>query len=50
MGENAAKRVNKCKDFVFNEIDAFNLEAKYKPRAKKEKFVDNSPLLFEVQA
>lgn len=42
MNERAAKRVNKCKDFVFNEIDAFNLEAKYKPRARKEKPVDNS--------
>lgn len=48
MNERAAKCMNKCKDFVFNEIDAFNIEAKYKPRAKKEKLVDNSPLLFEV--
>lgn len=41
-------RPNKCKDFVFNEIDAlgFDLEKKYKPRGEKQ--VDNSPLLFDM--
>lgn len=24
-----ARRVNKCKDFIFNEIDVFDLERKY---------------------
>lgn len=44
MSESSAKRTNSCKDFLFNEMDAFNLEAKYKPRAKK--VVDDSPSLF----
>ena len=34
----SAKRINKCKDFVFCEIDAFNNESgKYKPRTSKPK-------------
>lgn len=37
MCEEKAKRVNHCKEFVFNEIDVFDLEKRYKPRkAKKE--------------
>lgn len=31
------KRINNCKDFDFNEIDAFDLERTYKPREFKEK-------------
>lgn len=48
MSENTAKKMNNCKDFAFNEMDAFNPETKYKPRAKKEKLIDNSPRLFKV--
>lgn len=31
-----AKRPNKCKKFVFNEIDAFGTEHIYQPRQPKE--------------
>lgn len=34
------KRVNHCKDFEFNSIDALNPNNEYKPREKKkEKFI-----------
>ncbi len=36
MSEAAAKRVNKCKDFEFNETDAFNPDHTYKERKEKE--------------
>lgn len=37
MSSNSAKTVNHCKEFVFNPIDAFNIEnGRYKPREKKE--------------
>lgn len=36
MRESTAKSVNHCKDFDFNEIDAFGETKGYKPRAKKE--------------
>lgn len=45
MLEQSAKTVNHCKHFVFNEIDVFDLDKKYKPRAEKP--VDNSPTLFD---
>lgn len=45
MLESSAKSVNHCKHFVFNEIDVFDLDKKYKPRAAK--LVDNSPTLFD---
>lgn len=45
MSESSAKTVNHCKHFVFNEIDVFDLDKKYKPRAEKP--VDNSPTLFD---
>ena len=45
MSESSAKNVNHCKHFVFNEIDVFDLDKKYKPRAEKP--VDNSPTLFD---
>ena len=36
MSSNTAKTINHCKEFVFNPIDAFNVEkGKYKPREKK---------------
>ncbi|MDE6705073.1 MAG: hypothetical protein K2J81_04120 [Treponemataceae bacterium] len=47
MSESSAKRVNRCKDFLFNEINAFNIEVKYKPRA--EKVADASPSLFGAE-
>lgn len=37
MSEEKAKRVNRCKEFVFNEIDVFDLEKRYKPRKTKMK-------------
>ena len=50
MSSNSAKAVNHCKEFVFNPIDAFNIESgRYKPREKKEK-IDNGQLeLFEEE-
>lgn len=36
LSESTCKKVNKCKYFIFNEMDAFNLEKTYKPRVKKE--------------
>ena len=39
MSSNTAKTINHCKEFIFNPIDAFNVEnGRYKPREKK---VDN---------
>lgn len=50
MSSNSCKTENHCKDFVFNEIDAFNFEHKYKPIQKKEK-IDNGQLeLFDDSA
>lgn len=44
MSSNSAKTVNHCKEFVFNEIDAFNIESgRYKPREKKQR-IDNGQL------
>ena len=31
-----ARRVNNCKDFVFNELDVFDIEHKYKPVESKK--------------
>lgn len=36
MSEQKAKCVNKCKNFTLNELDVFNIEHKYTPRAKKK--------------
>lgn len=30
-----ASKINKCKDFEFNEIDVFNFEKIYQPRKEK---------------
>lgn len=45
MSEESAKRVNQCKDFEFNPIDAFNIDKTYKPREKKETKVEQINLL-----
>ena len=49
MSESSAKRVNTCKRFEFNEIDALggDLKKKYRPRVRKEKVADTSPTLFD---
>lgn len=36
MSEERAKRTNKCKDFVLNEMDVFNPEQTYKERKPKK--------------
>ena len=36
MSEKKAKQVNKCKDFIFNEIDVITLNKTYKPREAKQ--------------
>lgn len=36
LSESTCKKVNKCKYFIFNEIDAFDPEKTYKPQVKKE--------------
>ena len=49
MSSNSCKTENHCKEFVFNEIDAFNFEHKDKPMQKREK-IDNGQLeLFEEE-
>ena len=51
MSEASAKRVNHCKDFIFNKIDALgcDLDKKYKPREKIVK-IDNGQLeLFQEE-
>lgn len=45
MAEERAKRVNKCKDFEFNEIDVFNPDHTYKERKTKDK--NNRITLFD---
>lgn len=37
LSDSYCKRVNKCKYFEFNEIDAFDLEKVYHPKSEKEK-------------
>lgn len=46
VSDAAAKTVNHCKDFVFNPIDAFDLEKRYRPRQKKEKQCSGQMELF----
>ena len=42
-----ARRANKCKNFVFNPIDVFDLERKYKPREKKSTIADGKLSIFD---
>lgn len=35
MSSNSCKTENHCKEFEYNEIDAFNFEHKYKPIQKR---------------
>lgn len=35
LSESTCKKINKCKNFIFNEMDAFDPEKTYKPQAKK---------------
>lgn len=43
-----ARRANKCKRFVFNPIDVFDLERKYQPReCQQAKVADGQLLIFE---
>ena len=37
LAETSTKRVNNCKSFDFNPIDAYDLTQYYKPREKKQK-------------
>jgi hypothetical protein len=47
MSENTAKTVNRCKDFIFNEIDVFgDLDKRYKPREPVMKQCDGQMDLF----
>ena len=51
MSESAAKRVNACKDFEFNEIDVFymgDMTKTYKPRIKKVDECKERQLRIEV--
>ena len=47
MSEEQAKKVNNCKEFVFNEIDVFDPNHKYKPRDNKEKNYEQLSLFEE---
>lgn len=45
-----ARRVNKCKNFVFNPIDVFDLERKYQPReCQQSKVADGQMTMFTEQ-
>lgn len=44
MNIEAAKRLNKCPYFAFNERDVFNLEKIYKPKKRKKKLVEKVKL------
>lgn len=44
MNIEAAKRLNKCPYFAFNERDVFNLNHKYKPKKRKKKLVEKVKL------
>lgn len=46
MAENTAKALNHCKNFEFNEIDAFFETDGYKPR--KQKQCDDNQLKIEI--
>ena len=49
LSKASARRTNTCKHFSFNEIDAFDLDKKYKPRAKAEKEeIKDEPSLFDL--
>lgn len=49
LSKASARRTNTCKHFLFNEIDAFDLDKKYKPRAKAEKEeIKDEPSLFDL--
>lgn len=37
MSEKSTKRTNKCKDFAFNPLDAYDFDKCYQPRRKREK-------------
>ena len=40
ISEQSAKRVNQCEDFLFTEVDLFNPDHRYTPRAVKPKVYD----------
>ncbi len=40
LGERYTKRPNRCPAFDFNEIDAYDLDRRYRPRRKKTKTDD----------
>ena len=45
LSEGYTKRPNNCNHFDFNEIDAYDLEKRYKPRAEKK---DDGQLKLEL--
>lgn len=44
MSEGKIKRLNNCKEFVFNEIDVLNPNHIYKPRKKNQKSFEQQSL------
>lgn len=49
-GKEYAKRYKTCKDFIFNEIDVFNIEHTYKPKGPfKPKNFKGQISIFELE-
>lgn len=46
ISDNSAKTVNHCEQFLFCELDAYDITKKYKEREKRKEVV-NQPSLFE---
>lgn len=48
LPEPYTKQKNFCKDFEFCEIDAYDLEHKYKPRVKRNKQTEGQINIFDL--
>lgn len=46
LSESYTKRVNKCRDFQFTDMDAYTFE-RYKPRVQYSKQIEGQASLFE---
>ena len=44
ISDNTATRINHCKLFEFNELDAYDIDHKYKPRKHKSSNFTNESL------
>lgn len=44
LSEKSCKRINKCKNFEFNEIDVFDITRIYKPKPQNKKLSEQLKL------